>query len=326
MTPTLRLIFLFLLFKNLAFSQVDSVTAAPGKLENYIRFTYDNDLFSQMDRYYTQGIMLDFIHPVIKYSPVSYALIRLNKTALNYYGLHVEQDVFTPKSITYMGGTVYYGEQPFAATFFVSHTLASLNPQKKLSLKTQLDLGIIGPAAKGKEEQTAIHKATNNDRPLGWNNQVAQDVIINYGATFEKGIINARYFEFISSASVRLGTLYTDAGIGLNARLGLFTPYFNNLGLAKNTHGKNRFKAYVFGRLNGKAVGYNATLQGGVFNTNSVYTIPPGHVTRLVGDAWYGIVLAYKRVSIEYTKAFVTPEFKNGLDHGWGRCVITVCF
>ncbi len=82
-------------------SQIKDTLLLPQKLENCIRLQYDNDFFSATDRYYTQGIHLTIIHPVIKYSPISYALIRLKNQSLNYYGLEIAQDCFTPKSIRY---------------------------------------------------------------------------------------------------------------------------------------------------------------------------------------------------------------------------------
>ena len=132
------------------------------KLENYIRLQYDNDFFSATDRYYTQGIQLAVIHPVIRFSPFSFALIRLNKNALNYYGLQFEQDCFTPRNIRY--DTLNYTERPYAATFFVSHTLSSLNPGKKTALHTRLDLGVIGPCARCEDEQTDDEDDANHVR------------------------------------------------------------------------------------------------------------------------------------------------------------------
>jgi lipid A 3-O-deacylase len=325
MFKKLRLLFFIFIFSSAAFSQNDSAMTVPVKLENYFRFTYDNDFFSATDRYYTQGILLDFIHPAIKYSPFSYTLIRLNKQARNYYGLHAEQDVFTPKSIRYMGGAIYYGERPFTAIFFVSHALTSLDPEKKIALKTQLDLGIIGPYAKGEEEQKGIHKALDNIEPLGWENQLAQDVIINYRAMIEKSFVSTTYFELMGSATARLGTLYTDAGIGLNVRVGLFSPYFNSLGLEKNPT-RRKFKIYAHTRFTARAIGYNATLQGGLINTNSVYTLSGSDISRVVANISGGIVVAYKHVSLEYSRAYTTPEFKKGVDHGWGGIALTVCF
>jgi len=308
-----------------SFTQNDSLPKPV--LENYFSFNYDNDFFSATDRYYTQGIRLAFIHPIVRYSPFSYTLIKLNRSALNYYGFHAEQDVFTPKSIRYMGGAVYYGERPFTAVFFISHSLTSINTSKKLLLRTQLDLGILGPDAKGEEEQKGIHKALDNIQPLGWENQLSRAYIINYNVKAERGISINKNREAMVSLTARLGTLYTDIGLGFNFRFGIFSPYFNNLGLEKNAATrKNNFKIYGVAKINGRLVGYNATLQGGIANGGNIYALPSSSVSRTVAEMSAGIVAAYKRVSLEYTKVYITPEFKGGVDHGWGKCVITVCF
>lgn len=308
------------------FSQSDSLPKKPAT-ENYVTFNYDNDFFSATDRYYTQGILITLIHPVVRYSPFSYTLLKLNKNALNYYGFHAEQDVFTPKSIRYKGGSIYYGERPFTAVFFISHSLTSINTAKKILLRTQLDLGILGPDAKGEEEQKGIHKAINNIEPLGWENQLSRDYIVNYDIKVERSISAKKNREGMVSLTARLGTLYTDVGLGFNFRFGIFSPYFNNLGNEKNASTrKNDFKIYAVAKLNGRLVAYNATLQGGLTNSGNVYELPDKDISRTVADLSAGIVMAYKRVTLEYTKVYITPEFRGGVDHGWGKCLISVCF
>lgn len=316
-------ILLLISFTFKLFSQNSDTLILKQKLENYIRLNYDNDFFSATDRYYTQGINLTIIHPVIRYSPISKALVALNKKALNYYGLIVTQDCFTPRSIRY--DTINYLERPYAATFFVSHFLTSINSSKKTLLQTQLDLGVIGPCAKCEDEQKAIHKALLNIRPLGWENQVKTDLIVNYKVKFEKGILIKKNIEFVANSTLRIGTLYSDLGLGLFTMIGFFSPYFNDLGLQKNAV-KNKFKLFGVFKLNSKLVGYNATLQGGLFNTKSVLTVSESRINRLVIEGLAGVVIAYKRVSLEYSKTLLTPEFDGGLFHGWGKCIITVCF
>ena len=320
-----KIIWFILVFNTHLFSQINDSVAISNKLENYIRLQYDNDFFSATDRYYTQGVQLSIIHPIIKYSPLSYALIRLNRKALNYYGLNIEQDCFTPKSIRY--DTLNYLERPYAAIFFVSHTLNSLNPEKKMALQTQLDLGEIGPCARCEDEQKAIHRSLLNIQPLGWENQLQTNYIINYRAKFEKGLFNRKHREIIGQTSVSLGTLYTDASVGLMGRMGFFSPYFSNLGMDKySKYRKSNFQFYGILKLNAKVVGYNATLQGGVFNNESIYTISDNRITRVVVDGMAGIVLTYKRIGLEYSKFYLSPDFKEGLEHHWGRCLITFCF
>lgn len=326
MNHKLIILSICLLFRLSLFSQVkDSSIILTHKPENYIRLQYDNDFFSATDRYYTQGIQLSVIHSFIKYSPLTYALVRLNKNSINYYGISIQQDCFTPKSIRY--DTLNYLERPFAATFFVSHTLNSLDAEKKMALQTQLDLGAIGPCARCEDEQKAIHRSLVNIQPLGWENQIKADYIFNYRMKFEKAVFYKKHREIIANASVSAGTLYTDASVGFTARMGLFSPYFSNLGMDRNSvYRKSNFQIYGILKLNTKLVAYNATLQGGLFNNESVYTINNSRVTRFVVDGMAGIVISYKRIGLEYSKFYLSPEFKEGLEHKWGRCVIRYCF
>jgi hypothetical protein len=322
-----KILLFFTFLSAAAFPQSDDTLVLQPATESYFRFMYENDFFSATDRYYTQGIQVTFIHRLVKYSPFSKTLIPLSKNARNYYGIQARQDCFTPRSIRHEG--IFYGERPFCATAFISHTLRSLDPVKKQSLHTQLDIGGLGPCARCEDEQKAIHKALVNIYPLGWENQVHNDLILNYRASFEKGIINTRSFELMGITAARLGTLYTDLGLGVHMRLGKMNPYFNNLGLSKSTVNKKSnqpFLIYAFIKGNARLIAYNATLQGGLFNTASPYTLASDRISRVVIDGTGGIVIAYKQVSLEYSKAYITSEFKGGLDHGWGRCFITVCF
>lgn len=300
-------------------SQELTKATAGLKEEHYFRFKYDNDFFNQTDRYYTQGIILDFVHPLVKHSPVSRCLLQLKRADMNYYGLHLQQDVFTAKSIRYMGGQIYYGERPFTAVFFLSHSLSSVISSKNQILSSQLDIGFLGPLAKGKEEQKGIHKALDNIEPQGWDNQLANAPVLNYRIALEKGLLIKKHFAFSGVVGSRLGTLYTDATIGVKWQAGIFDCWFKNASA-------NRFNLYVFNTLQSKFVAYNATLQGGLTKSGNIYTLPASAVKRQVGQISIGLILVYKRLGLEYSRTFITPEFKGGETHGWGRCSITVRF
>jgi len=289
----------------------------------YFRYNYDNDFFSATDRYYTQGVYIELILPVFKKTLLAKILIPLGKNAENNYGISFERQGFTPRSIRYQG--IYYGERPFAGVSYLSHSLVSTNVEKVLRLTTKINTGIIGPNSKGAEEQKGIHYALNNIQPLGWENQVENDYVLNYEICIEKGLLNKKYFEFIGIADARIGTLYDDICLGAILRAGKMHSYFDDLGLTRQKEAA-KFQWYVFVKGKLKAVGYNATMQGGMINRNSVYTIPSDDITRIVGTVYYGIVIAYKRLSLEYSKANISPEFRNGLSHGRGRIGVNVCF
>lgn len=315
------LIFFFCSLFLLSKAQKDTDSIKKNNFHEF-RFNYDNDFFSATDRYYTQGIYLEFVLPVIKKSPISKLLIPVNKQAVNSYGMRFEQDVFTPASIRHE--SIYYGERPYAALFLISHELRSSDVERKQRLTTAFDLGIIGPPAKGEEEQKGIHKALNNIQPLGWQYQLSTDYLINYMLRFEKGLIEKKYVQWIGLSELKLGTLYDNAGIGTMLRVGWMSHYFETNKIFKQGI-TSKFQFYFFGKVTGTFVAYNATLRGGVFNKDA-YTLSAKELERTVAAAQMGLVMRYKNISLEYTKVYLSPEFKNGMQHGWGHCAVAIYF
>ena len=109
-------------------SQSDSIQEPLDKTSSYFSFNYDNDFFSATDRYYTQGVYLEYIAPFLRNSIPARILPKLKHSNQNYYGIIAEQDCFTPGSIRY--DTLNYLDRPYAATMYVSQVLYSINEQK----------------------------------------------------------------------------------------------------------------------------------------------------------------------------------------------------
>jgi lipid A 3-O-deacylase len=273
-----------------------------------LKVTYANDFFNATDRYFTQGIAIDFTHAAIGKSSISFLLIKLRNKQEVVHALKVEQDVFTPKSIRYKGGEIYYGERPYTAV--------AVHRDFGSSLTSQLDLGIMGPQALGEEEQKGIHKALNNIQPQGWDNQLSTAYILNYRLRYDRKLLSAHYFESITKGSLRAGSLYTDAEFGLISRIGLMPSYFSSPCSWKC----NAFSIYFFLSADLKFVAFNATLEGGLFSPRNVYELRDNEITRIVSNIETGVVVGAKRMRLQFSKSYVTPEFKNGLDHGWGTC------
>lgn len=303
-------------------AQSHSLNQELVKNNRYFRFIYENDFFSAKDRYYTQGVMVELAMPFMRKSPFSKPLIRLNRQAQNYYGLRFEQDCFTPISIRF--DTLNRLERPFTGTFVMGHFLTSIDPLKKRRLTTELDLGVIGKCARCEDEQKAIHKALLNIAPLGWENQLNNDVVINYSALFEQAIFSHKNIELIGFAEGRAGTLYDDIGGGLHLRFGKMNSYFKHLGFIKNASEK-KFQLFFTAKAKAKLVGYNATMQGGPFSA-SIHEIEAKNITRGVFFSYFSVILNYKRMNFEYARTYITKEFVSGVDHGWGRCTIAFCF
>lgn len=265
------------------------------------RFDYANDLFASRDRYFTQGYGFDYFHPALRKSPLMRLLPALPGESA--YGLTFRHSGFTPTSLFSDASRV--GDRPFASYLFLGHMRVSRDEQGGLTLTTELDGGIIGQGAGGKWIQVGLHRALGNLLPQGWDNQIRNDAVLNFHGSLEKRLVSTAWFDGGAFVDAAAGTLYTNAGVGLTGRLG-----------APAGGGK---RAYLFARVDEKVVGYDATLQGGVFNRSSPYTLRAGQIERLVTRGDLGFALDRAGYAVVFMRSFQSREFKGGLAHQWGE-------
>jgi lipid A 3-O-deacylase len=281
------------------------------KYKGYFHYMYENDLFTGTDRYYTQGSVVEFMHPSLERSPISKLLIKIYHPQDVDHFIYFRQDVFTPKSI--LNKTLDSTDRPYAGSFYFTQKAVSKNHFANLT--TSLDIGILGPAALGEQMQKFIHAHTRNAEPIGWENQVANTPIINYDLWYERALIIPRGFELMFQAGGKAGMLYTNAEAGLKIRFGKMNPYFLKL---KPTQ---QAKWELFATASGTAryVQYNAVIEG-VPWAKSIHVLTADKIERMVYKLDFSVNFFYKRLGLAYTSSFITPEFKGGLPHGWGGC------
>lgn len=284
---------------------------------HWFRFHYENDFFHATDRYYTQGIRLELSAPFIARSPLRHALIGLGKTAEERHVLFAQQECFTPGSIR--RDTILRTDRPFAAAMYLGERKTSTDIAKKRTLSTSIIFGVLGPCAICAEEQVGIHRALDNIEPLGWQFQVAQDVILNYGAELDQRLLRHRFAELSGGLSANAGTYRTNVGTHARLEIGRFDPQFDGASIFKRSL---QVSAFLDGGL--RLIGYDATYQGGLFNHSSPHTLQAETIERIVLRSEGGIRLRYRKLALLYSRTFSTPEFDGGGDHGWGSCVITV--
>ena len=66
------------------------------------------------------------------------------------------------------------------------------------------------------------------------------------------------------------------------------------------------------------AAAFDATLQGGLIDDKSVYTIPQNHIEPFTFQVNYGLVLQFGALHLEYSRAHITKEFSTGALANWG--------
>lgn len=280
------------------------------KSASYFRLNYDNDYFASADKNYTQGYQFELALPFFEKNPLNFLFLKPRQTE-KLYGLALEHIGFTPDD--YVSREIQLGDRPFAAVIMLKSFLVAKDTVNSSRLTSSLSLGMIGPGAFGGEMQRSIHEATGNKIPYGWRNQIENDVVVNYQLAYEKQVFRyADFFSLQAQSELQLGSLFTNASVGANGTLGLINNGFSS---AKN---KNKFQVYVFGQSVFRLIGYDASLQGGLFNTKSVYTISSSDVKRFTGQFNYGLILRSKTLYVEYTRTTTTPEFKDGDAANWG--------
>jgi len=280
------------------------------KSDKYFRINYDNDFFTATDLYYTQGYQLELITPWLRKNPVNKLFFKLNNSDTRY-GLAFENLGYIPTKISVK--EIQQGDRPYAATMAFKSFQVATDTITNSRLSSSFVVGVIGPAALGNEIQTGIHKWIGDEPPMGWHNQIKNDLILDYEIAYEKQLLRLKNIVAVNlDTKLHLGTFNTNASLGLNGSVGLINAPFTSY------KSQRKFFMYAYNQSRVKAIGYDASLQGGLFNNSSPYTIPGQDIERFTIENNYGIIMQFKTLYFEYSRSDITPEFKGGGKHKWG--------
>lgn len=308
---------------------------------NFVKIQESNDIFSadNNDRYFTQGLKLEVM---------SNALSRINKKILvdrilikppsdssfaNHASISFIQEFYTPSDKT--ADSILPNDRPFAGVMYLSLRNISVSPKESYRITSDLSIGVLGPAALGREMQNGVHmvfKKQNADTNiLGWNYQVKNDLYLNYLLKYEKIMINTKILQTSYIYQFDLGTIYNDFGFGARAQFGIFNSYFDkNLGyIAREDKGSfklfKQIQAYLFFNPVVKMVLWNSLLQGGIIGNmqgNQPYTMSENDISRLVVDGSYGAIFILGRFSVQFIQYFKSKEFDKGYNHRYGNVTV----
>jgi lipid A 3-O-deacylase len=281
----------------------------PGN--RYFRINYENDFFTASDRDYTQGILIEKVHPDFCRFPFMRVLWHPRNSVFKY-GLAIEHNAYTPNQIDQYA--IQYGDRPYAGVLLFKTFLIASNFDRNRRINVSFSTGLIGPGAGGEQMQRTIHHWIKYTQPEGWHNQIRNDLVLNYQIDIEKGIVQYRnHFSLSALGSGRIGTLSDKLSAGFTAMAGKFRSTFKAPALAKR-----HFQWYIYDQLTGNAVGYDATLQGGLLNHSSVYTIAVSDLNRFTIQNKFGIVLIFHSLYLEYYRTGLSEEFKTSIYHRTG--------
>ncbi|MCF2442328.1 lipid A deacylase LpxR family protein [Dyadobacter sp. CY345] len=288
--------------------------------EKYIRLHYDNDFWGKSDYYYTQGYNLEFVNPALKNNPLAHNLLKLKNSRVKY-GIALEHYGFTPTIIA--SSSILYKDRPYAGVILLKSFSISVDTIHRSRLSSVLSTGMIGPVAFAGPMQKKIHSWTGDNEPMGWQFQIKNDAAINYEVNYEKELFNVpNIISLNTNSQIRLGTLSDKLQAGATLTLGKFDSPFE----AREKLTKQNFQLYLYFQPLINLVGYDATMQGGVFNRDSPYTLKANEINRLVYQNSIGAVLNFRNIYLEFNHVFLSKEFKEGMPHQWGGVRIGLAF
>ena len=284
-------------------------------LRRFLKISFENDLitFANTDRYFTNGIAVELQSPILSRLPIAQLMFPYKNAADVVYTAGIYQDMFTPTD-TRVAPTLK-NDRPYASYLYLGYRKLMINTASKISITSGIDIGYIGPYSPGYYLQNIVHETfPTNDLPLGWETQIKTDLIANYNLTFEKVFLSKPLFLLTGNVNAKAGTLMNSTGTGMQIHYGKFESVY-----LKNTHKMQQTLYSLFLKTNINTIGRNALLQGGMFNKTNVYTLKHTEISRLVGNAEIGLQFRYKSVGVEMAQHFLSPEYKGGMWHKWGR-------
>lgn len=249
-------------FANIAAEFED--VRAKGAVTHLLEIDNDSLLLNRDDGLYTSGLR--------------YANVRSLRgdDRMTSFGWRIGQELYTPSDIKQPPEFLGPPNHPYAGWLY-GGVYREVHRADGMSTKVGIDMGCLGPCAGGEWTQTQFHKVLNQPLPRGWSKQVRNEAgIVLYGEVAPVRWSPRPSVDVTPAFSARFGNIFTDADASLLIRAG----QLNILPSAPTFH------AYL--RTAVRAVGYNATLQGGYFTKNNPHIVDP---KRLTGSAEAGVVL-----------------------------------
>lgn len=285
------------------FGLLDTETFAQDSLLYREAYTirYENDLFTGTDRYYSQGIFLQYDHLDIDLEWLNRFFFKVSDIQRSLQ-TGITQKVYTPSSIT--SDSLLPGDRPYAATYGYTVKFTSRSKSGNYSLSWSLNTGWLGKPAFGKETQTAIHRWTNNKQPRGWQYQLHNGLIVNLVFGVAKSwFVKTKWLRTELTGLTAIGTLTNEARVSGTLKLGYITD-------------RRYFLVYCNPEV--RAVLHDGTLQGALFAKPSDSRIANNEINHLVSELELGFKMLWGRISFTAYGHFQSKLFRNAKNHSWG--------
>ena len=271
-----------------------------------IGFITDNDLYtsSKNDMYYTNGLEL-FYRFLSKNNNE-----KINKKITEF---RIGQYIYNPRFINAEAVTI--NDRPFTGYLF-AEAGRSFFYQSESVLKTDFQLGFMGPNALGKETQESFHHIIGYKEVFGWENQLHNAFAVQAHVMYSKKMFPSKHNDFIDlhfQSEANLGTIFTGVSTGFLTRIGfkkLLPIYDSNLHDAsvsfQQQYNIREFYFYAMPSVNYQF--YDATIQGSMFSNTSPLTFD---LEPLRFNAEFGLKYRHNNFNMSYSFIYRGRELRD---------------
>ena len=293
-----------------------------GEEVGRITILEENDsLYFNSDKHYTQGLRISDLLAGARASDglrddAFQALGSFEPGGTRRTAIFLGQSIFTPKNLSIRPPDPH--DRPYAGWLYVGASLLQETGGGMLE-NVELDFGIVGPGALGKQVQNDFHQFIGVKEAQGWSSQLQQEfgAILSYERLWRLRLVGDNGFgvDIVPQLGASVGNIltYGEAGALLRIGKGLGADY-GPVRIRPALSGTDYFDAdrldegkgyYFFAGTQGRVVGRNIFLDG-----NSFRTSPSVSKKNLVGDVQAGFsVLWSKSLRLDVIVALRTEEF-----------------
>lgn len=327
------------------FSMLTPITALANDDWWTTSLYFDNDLFSNTDDGYTNGIRFSVVSPNLdnfEQDPRLPKWLRTVNQKLRYF--RKDEKNLQRNMVVTLGQTMYTPDErfidrtdlveearPYAGWMYVGfgYQISNFN---RLDTSV-INLGMVGPASFAEEAQNFVHDLRDLDKFQGWNNQLRNELGAQWLYTqknkFYKSINLSQWgYDIITQWGGSLGNVATHLETGAEFRIGWRLPQDFGTSSASpggdNSSPGNKLDSRLqnlplgsihgFLALNGRWVMHDIFLDGNTFTDS--HSVDKEH---LVGSASVGISMSIYRMKLSFSRRLVTDEFKGQPDSkGYG--------
>lgn len=282
-----------------------------------VNFYFENDVFLKSDSDYTDGSRLS----LLMYRPDPEVNIPFTDASerVSFISFSLTQQIFTPNDLT--RSDLIKEDRPYAGWLYFETGLYQSSETDLDALMMQL--GIVGPASGMEELQRLIHKVFNSNVPNGWENQLNNEIGVQFNYQhkwrYVPEPIGGLESSIIPYVGGELGNIAIKANAGLLFRFGWNVP--EDFGSSALNGGSENgvpvrrrclytaLKPWSFNWLfsaGGSIVGRDIFLDGNTFTES--HSVEKNY---LKGYGSFGFSGRYKNFSVDYINTYYTKEFKT---------------